>query len=170
MHILDKNAIVERLRNFREVREISARQFAVDADIDQSHYSKVENGKMPVTEKMLIKFFSKYADMDRDYILYGRINTAFQDGMTAAGQRLPGQYHTTNVNTENNVVDVVNSLMSLAPPVNPALTPLQQVYHYKDRESKLLMAIDLLKAAIGNLQNEADQLRQKVNSREHESY
>jgi hypothetical protein len=76
--------------------------------------------------------------------------------------------HSGTHNIENNVIEVVNSLISLAPPVNPALPPQQQIHHFKDRESKLLMAIDLLKAAIGNLQNEVDQLYHKAKNREAE--
>lgn len=70
MGLLNNKEVGNRLRFFRENNGFSKRQFAMKAGVDQSQYSKIENGELPITKKILDKLTTTYT-MDGDYMLHG---------------------------------------------------------------------------------------------------
>jgi transcriptional regulator with XRE-family HTH domain len=71
MKFIDNKAVGERLKRFREEKNLSARRFAIGAELDPSHYGKVERGELPVTEAMLSKLTKGYG-LANDFVLYGQ--------------------------------------------------------------------------------------------------
>lgn len=82
MAFLDNKAVGERLKTYREKKKLSARQFSAAMDVDSSQYNKIENGDLPMTKKIMDKALKKYPDLDREYILHGKITPHVeQNGM-----------------------------------------------------------------------------------------
>jgi phage repressor protein C with HTH and peptisase S24 domain len=73
MAFLDNQKIGARLKSERERRkpDLSVRKYAIAAGIDASHYTKIEKGELPITEKILNKLSATYG-LDKEYILYGK--------------------------------------------------------------------------------------------------
>lgn len=71
MAFIDNKAVGERLKSKREgLNYPKSRKFAMDASVDPSQYSKIEKGKLPITENVLQKLIDKHG-LAKDYILYG---------------------------------------------------------------------------------------------------
>jgi transcriptional regulator with XRE-family HTH domain len=70
MSFLDNKEVGKRLKIKREQGGRSSRQFALDANVDVSQYSKIEKGELPITPKILSKL-AKAHELDESYILYG---------------------------------------------------------------------------------------------------
>lgn len=70
MAFLDKKAVGERLKEKRKETNLSPRQFAIQAGIDQSQYSKIEKGDLPITENIMNKLVKHYG-LDKNSILHG---------------------------------------------------------------------------------------------------
>jgi transcriptional regulator with XRE-family HTH domain len=69
MKLIDNKEVGERLRAIREEMKIkSARKFAMDAGVDQSQYSKIEKGELPLTDAIFNKLHKKY-DIDKENVL-----------------------------------------------------------------------------------------------------
>lgn len=70
MWILKNKEVGKRLKISREQRNLSPRQFALRAGIDQSQYLKIEKGALPITENTMAKLVATY-ELKENYILYG---------------------------------------------------------------------------------------------------
>lgn len=70
MWILKNKEVGKRLKIAREQRNLSPRQFALRAGIDQSQYLKIEKGALPITENTMAKLVATY-ELKQNYILYG---------------------------------------------------------------------------------------------------
>lgn len=70
MAFLDNKEVGNRLKEKRKLTNLSARQFAMKAEVDQSQYAKIERGDLPITENIMDKLV-KVHGLDKNSILHG---------------------------------------------------------------------------------------------------
>lgn len=70
MAFLDNIEIGKRLKEKRKPTNLSARKFAMKAGVDQSQYTKIEKGELPITENIMDKLIKEYG-FDKNSILHG---------------------------------------------------------------------------------------------------
>lgn len=87
MAFLDNKEIGNRLKEKRKETNLSARQFAIKAGIDQSQYTKIEKGELPITENIMEKLTEVHG-LDKDSILHG-INVPRETNNHSTGLNKP---------------------------------------------------------------------------------
>lgn len=70
MPLLNKIEIGKRLEAFRLELKLKPKEFAIKAKVDQSHYSKIEHGNLPLTDNVWDKLENEY-NLNKAYILLG---------------------------------------------------------------------------------------------------
>jgi transcriptional regulator with XRE-family HTH domain len=156
MQVFDKAGIIERLKAWRMENKLSTRKFAMDAGIDQAHYAKVEGGKMFITESMLVKFFERYGGLNRDFILYGKVNTAINSIVTAAATS-----EMSALNASEDVLTIADNIIKLAPQVEAKMEAAEMRLGFTARENKIMLAYTLLKQTVMELRQEVARLKNK---------
>jgi transcriptional regulator with XRE-family HTH domain len=145
MQILDKKAIAKRLKLWREENNLSSRKFSLSAGVDPAHYSKVEGEKMYVTDTMLVKFFEKYTTLNRNYILYGTAGIPVESVPNATAEE-------PKAANAGSPLEVAEKIVALMPPVSPGMMNEQLYQHFAARENKLMLAYNLLKQTVQELE------------------
>lgn len=155
MQILDKKAIIKRLKTWRETNNLNCRKFALAAGVDPGHYSKVESEKMLITENMLVRFFEKYSGLSRNHILYGSEHIT----TNPAKVQPPADHVPVTGFKGETAVELAEKIISLAPVVYET-TPVEDLYKsFSIRESKYVLAFNLLKQTIAELEAEVQYLK-----------
>jgi transcriptional regulator with XRE-family HTH domain len=94
----------------------SARKFAMDADVDQSQYSKIERGELPLTDAIFDKLNKKYK-IDKEHVL----------GIIVPHETNSKQKHIT---TRNNLKEVGESKRGIMVYESaPVQAGIRTVYH-----------------------------------------
>ncbi|MFD2704177.1 helix-turn-helix domain-containing protein [Salibacterium lacus] len=71
----------ERIRQLREVKGLTQKQFADKVDINQSVMNRIENGRRPVSDEEITKI-ANFLEVTSDYLLgmESKPNIMFSDG------------------------------------------------------------------------------------------
>jgi transcriptional regulator with XRE-family HTH domain len=147
MPVLDYKAIVQRLKTMRLSKNLSVRKFAIQAGVDPSQYTKIENGQLPLTEKMIDKLLQAHDADSRDNIVFGLPK---KEGFKHSGKLMPRHIRDS--------LAVADGLMRMMPPLKPGLSPEQLIDVCKEREKKYEMAYALTRKIL----NELVQIYQKA--------
>jgi transcriptional regulator with XRE-family HTH domain len=117
MKLIDNKQVGERLKKIRQDMNISsARKFAMDADVDQSQYSKIERGELPLTDAIFDKLNKKYK-IDKEHVL----------GIIVPHETNSKQKHIT---TRNNLKEVGESKRGIMVYESaPVQAGIRTVYH-----------------------------------------
>jgi len=69
--MIDKQAIGERLKEYRELKNYNQKEFANYLDISQQTLSQIETGTIKISLELLVKVTSKF-EITFDWLLHGR--------------------------------------------------------------------------------------------------
>ena len=69
--MIDKQAIGERLKEYRELKNYNQKEFANYLDIPQQTLSQIETGTIKISLELLVKVTSKF-EITFDWLLHGR--------------------------------------------------------------------------------------------------